>query len=224
MKEANTENNTNFSEMLSKTEVFLEQNRKKIIICVAAIAVVVVGFFALRHYYFQPRQVEAAEEMFAAENYFNEGNYEKALNGDSLSLGFFDIIDSYGSTKSGKLARYYAAICQMNLGQYEEALSLLKKYKGHDLLTKAEAEMLRGDAEAELEHYDAALRHYEKAATINPNMVTTPTARFKAALVMMHQGNNDGAVEMLKSIRRDYPEASESNEVDKYIGYAEALK
>lgn len=224
MKEANTEKNTNFSEVLSKSEVFLEQNRKKIYACVAIIAIVVVGFFALRHYYFQPREVEAAEEMFAAENHFTEGNFELALNGDSVSLGFLDIIDSYGRTKSGKLARYYAGVCQMNLGMYEEALSMLKKFKGHDLLIKAEAEMLCGDAEAELENFDAALRHYEKAAKINPNMVTTPTARFKAALVMLRQGDNGRAVETLESIRHDYPESTEANEVDKYIGYAEALK
>lgn len=222
MKEQNSENNVNVTEFLSKSEVFLEQNRKKIITCVAVVALVVVAIFALRHYYFQPREVTASEEMFVAENNFLQGNFEKALNGDSLSLGFLDIIDSYGRTKAGNLARYYAAICQMNLGQYDEALSLLKKYKGRDLMTKAEAEMLRGDAEAELENYDAALRHYEKAADINPNMVTTPAARFKAALVMMKLDENSRAVEVLESIRRDYPESAEANEVDKYIGYAQA--
>lgn len=222
MKEQNSENNVNVTEFLTKSEVFLEQNRKKIITCVAVVALVVVAIFALRHYYFQPREVTASEEMFVAENNFLQGNFEKALNGDSLSLGFLDIIDSYGRTKAGNLARYYAAICQMNLGQYDEALSLLKKYKGRDLMTKAEAEMLRGDAEAELENYDAALRHYEKAADINPNMVTTPAARFKAALVMMKLDENSRAVEVLESIRRDYPESAEANEVDKYIGYAQA--
>lgn len=222
MKEQNSENNVNVTEFLTKSEVFLEQNRKKIITCVAVVALVVVAIFALRHYYFQPREVTASEEMFVAENNFLQGNFEKALNGDSLSLGFLDIIDSYGRTKAGNLARYYAAICQMNLGQYDEALSLLKKYKGRDLMTKAEAEMLRGDAEAELENCDAALRHYEKAADINPNMVTTPAARFKAALVMMKLDENSRAVEVLESIRRDYPESAEANEVDKYIGYAQA--
>lgn len=222
MKEQNSENNVNVTEFLSKSEVFLEQNRKKIITCVAVVALVVVAIFALRHYYFQPREVTASEEMFVAENNFLQGNFEKALNGDSLSLGFLDIIDSYGRTKAGNLARYYAAICQMNLGQYDEALSLLKKYKGRDLMTKAEAEMLRGDAEAELENYEAALRHYEKAADINPNMATTPAARFKAALVMMKLDENSRAVEVLESIRRDYPESAEASEVDKYIGYAQA--
>lgn len=223
MKEANnTENSSNFTEVLSKSEQFLEQNKKTIITCVVVLALIVVAIFGLRRYYFQPREVEASEEMFVAENLFAQGLFEQALNGDSVSLGFLDIIDSYGRTKAGNLARYYAGICQLQLGQYDEALTLLKKYKGRDLLTKAEAEMLCGDAEAELEHYSEALRHYEKAAEMNANLIVTPTARMKAAQVLIHEGEYGRAVELLKSIRREFPESTEANEADKFIGYAEA--
>ncbi|KWW29000.1 MAG: Tetratricopeptide repeat-containing protein [bacterium P3] len=224
MKESSTESNGNshVGDMLTKSEQFIERNSKKLILCAAVVAVAAVAFFGLRRYYFQPREVEASEELFAAENWFDQGMFEQALNGDSASLGFLDIIDSYGRTKAGNLARYYAAVCQLNLGRYDEALQLLDRYKGRDLLTRVEAEMLRGDAEAELEHYDAALRHYEKAAGMNANMATTPAARFKAALVLLHQGENARAVEQLELIRREYPESTEANEVDKYIGYAEA--
>lgn len=224
MKETNSEESLNIADVLSKSEVFFEKNRKTILVCVAAVAVVVVGFFALRHFYFQPREVRAAEDMFVAEMYFSQGQFEQALNGDSLSMGFLEVIDAYGCTKSGNLARYYAAVCQMNLGQFDQALSLLKKYKGRDLLTKAEAEMLRGDAEAELERYDEALSHYEKAAKINPNVLVAPAAMFKAALVLVKQGDKKRAVELLEGIRRDYPESTEANEVDKYIGYIEAME
>ena len=55
--------------------------------------------------------------MFIAEFYFQNNNYDLALNGDGQFSGFLTIADSYSSTKSGNLANYYAAICLMNLGK-----------------------------------------------------------------------------------------------------------
>ena len=60
------EKNTNMGSVISRSEQFIEKNQKTLIIVVAAIVVVVLAFFGLRKWYFQPREVRAAEEMFAA--------------------------------------------------------------------------------------------------------------------------------------------------------------
>ena len=221
MKENSVNNESSISEVLSRTEVFLEKNKKTIIYAVSAVAIVIIAFFGLRHFYFQPREVRAAEDMFVAENLFDNGNYELALKGDDNALGFLDIIDDYSCTKSGNLARYYAGICELQMGQYEDALKHLKKYKARDTFTKAERLMLMGDAEAEMENYDDAIDYYEKAAEVEKNFVTSPAAIFKAALLYMNKGDNKKAVEMFESIKRNYPESTESSVVDSYIGHAE---
>ena len=71
------EKNTEMGSVITRSEEFIQKNQKNIIICVAAVLVVVLAVFGLRKWYFQPREVRAAEEMFAAEQWFAQGDYEK---------------------------------------------------------------------------------------------------------------------------------------------------
>ena len=221
MKEQQEEKNLEVSGIIAKTEQFIEKNKKKLTIVAAAIVVVALAIWAYVALVAQPRQVRAAEDMFAAEQWFNEGNFEQALNGNDQYMGFADIIDEYGSTKSGNLAKYYAGICQLNLGQYNEAIDLLKSYKGKDLFTGAEALMLIGDAYAELENAADAAKYYEKAAAKSQNLIVAPTALWKAGMMYISLGNNEAAVKAFQQIKENYPESPEYSEADKYIAYAE---
>ena len=221
MKEQQEEKNLEVSGIIAKTEQFIEKNKKKLTIVAAAIVVVALAIWAYVALVAQPRQVRAAEDMFAAEQWFNEGNFEQALNGNDQYMGFADIIDEYGSTKSGNLAKYYAGICQLNLGQYDEAIDLLKSYKGKDLFTGAEALMLIGDAYAELENAADAAKYYEKAAAKSQNLIVAPTALWKAGMMYISLGNNEAAVKAFQQIKDNYPESPEYSEADKYIAYAE---
>ncbi len=65
--------------------------------------------------------------MFTAEYYFEKDSVDLALFGDGESYGFMDIIDDYGSTSAGNLAKYYSGICYYNKGEYEDAISLFEK-------------------------------------------------------------------------------------------------
>lgn len=221
MKEQQEEKNLEVSGIIAKAEQFVEKNKKKLTIGAVAVVVVALAIWAYVALVAQPRQVRAAEDMFAAEQWFNQGDFEKALNGDDQFLGFTDIIDEYGCTKSGNLAKYYAGICQLNLGQYNEAIDLLKSYKGKDAFTGAEALMLIGDAYAEMENAKDAVSYYEKAAAKASNFIISPTALWKAGMMYIALGNNESATKAFQQIKDNYPESPEYSEVDKYIAYAE---
>ena len=133
MKEQQEEKNIEVTGFIAKAEHFIEKNKKKLTTIAVAVVVVALAIWAYVALVAQPRQVRAAEDMYAAEQWFNEGNFEQALNGNDQYMGFVEILDKYGNTKSGNLAKYYAGICQLNLGQYNEAIDLLKSYKGKDL-------------------------------------------------------------------------------------------
>lgn len=107
---------------LTRTERFIESNGKVISIVVGAIVVVVAGVLAFNKFYIQPKEDEALSQMFMAENYFEKDSFNLAINGDGNYLGFLDIIDDYGITKSANRAKYYAGISYLHLGQFEEAL------------------------------------------------------------------------------------------------------
>lgn len=221
MKEQNEENNLEVSGIITKTEQYIERNKKKLTIGAGIVIGIALAIWAYVALVAQPRQVRAAESMYAAEQWFNEGDFEKALAGNDEFLGFTDIIDQYGCTRSGNLARYYAGICQLQLGKYAEAVDLLKSYKGKDVFTNAEALMLIGDAYAEQEQAAEAAKYYQKAADKANNFVISPIALWKVGMMQLQLGNNEAAVKAFQQIKERYPESPEFAEVDKYIAFAE---
>ena len=222
MKEQIEEKNTEMGSVITRTEEFLQKNQKRIIAVIAILFAIALIIFCYFHFYKQPREKKAASAMYSAENYFISGDYQTALDGDGQTPGFLAVIDQYGSTKSGKLAKLYAGIANLRLGEYDKAIKFLKDYSGKDLYSKPIAIMGQGDAEAEKGNFQEAAKLYTKAAETNENEVTTPTALFKAGLCHFALGNNANALECYEKIKKDYPYSTEYTEVDKYIGLAEA--
>ena len=221
MKENNEEKNLEIGGIITKTEQYIKKNKKVLISVGGAIVVVALAIWAYVALVAQPRSLRAAEDMFAAEQWFNQGDFEKALNGSDDYMGFSEIIDEYGCTKSGNLAKYYAGICQLNLGKYDEAIDYLKSYKGKDIFTKSETQMLLGDAYAEKENPAEAVKYYEKAAKATDNFIVAPTALWKAGMMYLQLDQKEAAIKAFQQIKDNYPESPEWNEVDKYLAYAE---
>ena len=115
------EKNTEMGNVITRTEEFIQKNQKKIIIIVCAIIAVALIIFCYFKFYKAPREEKAAAAVFYAENYFDAGDYQQALEGDGQNPGFLAVIDNYGSTKSGKLAKLYAGIASLRLGKFDEA-------------------------------------------------------------------------------------------------------
>lgn len=216
------EKNTEMGNVITRSEEFIQKNQKALISVLVVILVLIVAFFAARKWYFQPREMRAADEMFAAEQWFQQGDYEKALNGDDTFSGFLGIIDSYGSTKAGNLAKYYAGSAYLHMGDYDEAARWLKKYSGKDTFTPALAEMMRADALAEHEDFAAAAKLYKNAAAMDDNFLTAPAALFKAGLAYLGAGDNQNALASFKKVKSDYPQSAEYRDIDRYITLAEA--
>ena len=97
-------------------------------------------------------KAEAVSQAFTAEQYFRAEDYDKALNGDGNALGFAQIIDEYGA-KAGKAVYLYAGICELQLGNAQEAISYLDKYKVKEPVMRGRALACTGDAYSMLEDY-----------------------------------------------------------------------
>ncbi|MBW6537297.1 MAG: tetratricopeptide repeat protein [Mariniphaga sp.] len=206
---------------LTKTERFIEENQKPITYAVGAIILVVIAYLGFTRFYLHPREDEAQSQMFMAENYFERDSFNLAINGDGNYLGFLDIIDDYGMTKSANLAKYYTGISYLHLGQYEDALDYLKGFKTKDLLLGPIAEGARGDAKLELGDMEGALKHYKKAYSMNNNELTTPVYMMKAARLLETMDELEDALAIYQEIKEKYPETNEGQNVDKYIARVE---
>ena len=207
-------------EALSRSEQFIERNQNILIGTVAVIVLLIAGYIGYTRFILEPREREASAEMFMAEKFFEQDSLRLALEGDGIHLGFLDIISEFRMTKSANLARYYAGISLLNLGEYEEAIDHLKKFRRRDQLVGAMALGAIGDAYLQLEETDNALRYYKRAADHNPNPLTTPTFLMKAGMVYETKGQNDQAVEMYKRIRDEFPNSSEGRNAERFISRA----
>ncbi len=216
----------------SKTEAWVEKNQKYILGVVGVIAITVLGYIAYQQFIQEPKEVEATNEMFQAQQYFEQAQnapardslFNLALNGGEGKYGFLDIIDNYGSTSAGNHARYYAGMAYLNLKDYQQAINFLDEYKGGDEMTGPLAKGAIGDAFVQLGQNEEALKYYEEAAGMRENAVTTPRFLLKAGITAINLGKADVALKHFKAIEERYPEAPEANKAIIYAGNAEAMQ
>ena len=209
-------------QVFTRTEQFIEQNQNIILIVVGVIIVVVLGFFGFKRFYLVPKEKEAQGQMFMAEKYFEMDSLSKALNGDGNYLGFLDIIDEYGITKSANLAQYYAGLCYLRMGQFENAIDYLKKFDSDDEMAAPMARGAIGDAYMELNETGKAVSYYLEAADMRDNEFTSPMFLMKAAMAYEVAGKLEKALDIYKRVKKEYPRSFDAREIDKYISYTEA--
>ena len=197
-KDIKKENAEAVVEAVSKTEKFFQENGKLLAtICVAFIALCAVVFCWYKFAY-QPKVEEAQGQMALAEQNFRTADYELALNGDGNALGFAQIIDEYGK-KAGKSVYFYAGVCELQLGEWEQAIKYLQAYNGKDAILAARATACIGDAYVGLEDYKKALGYFEKAATAVDNVFAAGYL-LKAAAVAAELGDDAKALAYYKQI------------------------
>jgi len=203
--------------VLSKVELYIEENQKSLTIILIAILIIIAAFFAFKNFYLIPADKEAQEEMYMAEKYFELDSFRLALEGSQGNLGFLDIIKDYRLTKSANLAYYYAGICYLNLGEFEEAIKYLKKFDSNDKVINTIAIGSMGDAYLELGDKKKAVELFLKAAENIKNNITSPLYLRKAALVYEDINKNKEALKLYKKIKSEYPRSPFANDIDKDI-------
>jgi tetratricopeptide (TPR) repeat protein len=210
-------------EVLGRTEQFIENNQKVLSLIVGVIVILILGFFAFKRFYVEPRETEAREQIFMAEKYFESDSLNLALFGDGNYPGFLDIIDDYSLTETANLAKYYAGISYLNMGDFESAIDYLDSYNGKDQIVAPMALGAIGDAYMELDDQSKAVSYYMDAAKENVNDFTSPLFYLKAGWAYELMGNYDKALKVYKKIQSEFPKSNEAREIEKYIARAEGL-
>lgn len=205
----------NVAEAVSKADVFFKENGKLIYGCVAAVLVIALCVLAYNRFILQPQKAQATEQMAQAERWFQAGEYQLALEGDDNYPGFEEIIDKYGA-KAGQAVYMYGGVAKLQTGQFEEAIGLLKKYKGEDPILLARAQACIGDAYVELENYKEAIAWYEKAAKTTDNAFAAAYL-LKAGIAAEAEGDSAKALGFYQTIKDQWVAAPEAMEIDKYI-------
>jgi tetratricopeptide (TPR) repeat protein len=200
-----------------KTEHYIEQNRKSLLIIVGSVILLVGIYFGWKVFYLKPKSEEASAKMYKAEMYFAKDSFNLAINGRGDTLGFSEIVDEYGMTSSGNVAKYYLGVSYLRTGKYDQAIEALEDFDSDDMYLGAMALGMIGDAYMEKGNVEEAIDHYLKAAKKNPNKMTSPVFLKKAAFAYDDKGQKEEALRLYEQIKSDFPESQEAAQIDRYI-------
>jgi len=214
----------NIEETLGKSEQFIVNNQRTLSVVIFIIVLIVLGYFGFNRYYLEPKTEEAYEQMYSAQFYFQIDSLDKALYGDGNHLGFADISSEYSMTKPGDLANYYAGICLLRKGEYNEAINYLGDFDAEDELIRPMAIGAIGDAYMELGENENAVSYYMEAADYSANEFTAPLFIYKAGETYEMMGEYEKAIDAYQTIKDKFPKSYEARSIDKNIGRATALK
>lgn len=203
-------------EALSKSEAFIEDNIRPILITASIVVVIILGILGFKNFYIIPQNKAAAEKMVFAQEAFAKDNFDIALNGDEVNDGFLAIMDDYGVTKSADLAAYYAGVCSYKLGKYEDAIKYLKKGDIQSINFQPVSLGLIGDSYVALDDVKTAVGYFEKAAAYD-NKMTAPVYLKKAGLAYEKLGQPQKALSSYQTIKDKYFDTQSGQMIDKYI-------
>mgnify|MGYP002673958605 CR=1 FL=1 len=206
----------------NNTEAFIIKFKKQILIAVVAIIVAIAGLLLYQSFVKAPREEKASTALAKGQEYFNQEQFDKALNGDGASYaGFVKIASDYSGTD------LYAGLCYANLGKWTEAVTYLEKFSTkNDAMISPAAVAALGNAYANTGNIDKAISTLKKAADMadskaadDTNNSLSPTFLIQAAQLLEKTNKNDEALKIYQDIKKKYVNAQvvQSSEIDKYI-------
>ena len=197
---------------------FFEENQKIISYVILGVGLLAAIYFAYKYLYIGPKEKEAVNAMYKAEEVFAKDSFALALENPGGGFdGFLGIIDNYGGTKAANLAKYYAGISYLNLGKYEDAVTYLEDYSAGDEVTSIMKSGALGDAHAELGDKEKAMSFYKKAASSTENDMLAPYYLHKLAMLYYSEGKTKEAAEQLEIIKAKYPDSNEFRDAEKLL-------
>lgn len=197
-----------------------ERHPNLVLYALGAVALCFGGWWLYKEMIVKPKQQEAVAAMWQAEQQFGRDSFNLALNNPGGGYdGFLALADKFSGTPAGEIAKYYAGVCYLNMGQFDDAIAQLDNYSAEGNLMPALKNGLLGDCYAEKEDYSKALDYYGKAADATTNEILAPYYLKKLGLLNERQGNKDAAIKAFERLRRDYPnpQSNDWRDIEKYI-------
>ncbi len=145
--------------------------------------------------------------------------FKVAINGqpDRGIMGLKGIVDNYGSSSSGELARFYLANAYYNLGQYDDALKQYEDFSSSDPLLAASANAGIAACYEVKKDFAKAADYYSKAMSVAGKSDIAAEYLNDAARCYGLAGEKEKAVGLFKRLKKDFPTSSYARDADRYI-------
>ncbi len=207
-----------------KAQVWYDENKKRVSTVAGIVAVLAVALWFYSNN-MRANDDRATSELAKVYSFYDNGQYQIAINGvpEKNVTGLQSIVDNYGSTKAGNIAKFYLANAYYNSQNYDKALQYFNDFGGSSnaLIENSAIAGIGACYEAKGDFKKAA-ENYEKAALKNNDDPNAADNLVNAARNFGKSGDKDRAVELLKKVKKDYPTSTAAREVDRYIAEVSA--
>lgn len=202
----------NVDELYSKSEQFVDKNRKQLTMGLggaAAIILVVIGYSSL---VVAPKNTAAEEAAFMAEHYFAKDSSDLAMFGDGLNAGLEEIMNDYSGTPAAARAAFEMGIMHRDAADFEAAVEAFNQAGFKDDVFGPLTDANIGDCLVELGDLEGAEEHFASAASRAASGLAakalSPMCSYKQALVLLELGEDDKARDVLEDLAEDFPNST----------------
>lgn len=199
-----------------KIKNWMNGQNKTILYGVTAIVVIVLGYIGYQYGIKMPKEKKGLTAIYKAQMLFDMDSFNQ------VSKMAPKLADEYSGTKAGDLAAYMAGSSYLYLGEYKKAIEYLEKVSFDDKIMSVQAIGLLGDAYVENKDLEKGLNQYTKAAKKSNTEFSAVWWYKKAARVHEKRDEWKEALAIYTKLKKEYKDVEGNNDLDKYIGRAEA--
>lgn len=212
-------------EVYTKTEMFLENNRKPLMIGIGVIAALIGGYFAYQFGYKKPKEEAASNAIYMADLYSEMDSLEWAVNGHEGAAGYLQIAEDFKGTLVGKRAHYWCGVYFRDIKlDYQQALDHFKQSDFEDNSVGVLATGAVGDMYIQLGQTEEGANWLDKAAKQANNSDgrdhNGPYFGLKAAKAYLELNDTKKAQSLLEYVLDNYDKKqTESVEAAKILAF-----
>ncbi len=201
-----------------KATRFYEEHKKKISMGVTALAVVIIATVLYANNRAQNNE-SASAQFGRVFQLYDSGQYQRAIDGipERNIIGLRTIVDNYGTTNAGELARFYLANSYFQLRKYNEALEAYEDFSSDSKLLSVSRLSGIASCYAGLGQYKKAAEYFEKAALAYPGGVNAAENLNSAAHNYALAGEKSKAIDLYKKLKKDHPTTAFGRDAERFI-------
>jgi len=198
---------------------FFDEYNKIIYGVAIGLLVIVAALLAFNKFYLTPQSEKASSLMttpIALLMKTDSLSLVQALEGDDENEGFLTIASSFKFTKTANTANYFAGLCYLKLGDKEEALNYLLKFKHKEDVFWYGAQAMISDLYDDQGEVNKAIKYCQKAAQ-SKDPYLAPVNLFKLGQLYEREGDWKKAADAYQTIKDKFYTEFQKMSVDKYL-------
>jgi hypothetical protein len=200
-----------------KSIEYYENNKNRVYIIATSVVVVIALIFFYFNYKTKNNET-AGIELSKIKSVYASGLYQQAINGDSLGMsrGLQYIVDNYGSSENGEMAKIMLANCYYTLRDFDKADKYYKDYSGsNDIYKAASYAGIASVFEAKNDFANAA-NYYMKASKQSKLVTNNDEYMFYAIKNYSLANDTEKLKNTIKELKKEYPKSKYLSQIIRY--------